>query len=60
MAVQWLGLNTFTAKGLVLIPDQGAKILKAMWGGQKQNKQAKKPTLNVYEQKALCMCVGCV
>ena len=31
LAVQWLELCTFTAKGLSSIPGQGTKILQAMW-----------------------------
>ena len=59
MAVQWLGLNTFTAKGLGLIPDQGTKILKAMWGAKnKTNKQKKPPSMSM--SKKHCVCVWCV
>ena len=31
LAVQWLELCTFTAKGLSSIPGQGTKILQAVW-----------------------------
>ena len=37
LAVQWLGLCTFTAKGTGSIPGWRTKILQAMWGGQKNN-----------------------
>ena len=31
LAVQWLGLCTFTAKGMGSIPDRGTQILQATW-----------------------------
>ena len=34
LAVQWLGLDTFTAKDSDLIPGQGTKLLQATWYGQ--------------------------
>ena len=33
--VQWLGLCTFTAKGMGSIPGLGTRILQAVWHGQK-------------------------
>ena len=36
--VQWLGLHTFTAEGVGLIPRQGANILQA--GREKKKKNA--------------------
>ena len=44
LAVQWLGLGTFTAEGPGSIPGWGTKILQAKWHGQKTktNKQNKK------------------
>ena len=33
LAVQWLGVSTFTVKGLGLIPSQGTGILQATWYG---------------------------
>ena len=42
LAVQWLGLGTFTAVGLGSIPVQGIKIRQAMWHGQKENQFLKK------------------
>ena len=41
LAVRWLGLSTFTAKGLGLILGQGTKILEAIWCGQKTKKARK-------------------
>ena len=35
LVVQWLRLHTLTAKGAGSIPDQGAKILQAVWHDQK-------------------------
>ena len=43
LAVQWLGLCTFTAEGMGLTPGQGIKIPQATWYGQKW-KQNKKMT----------------
>ena len=43
---QWLGLSTFTAKGLGSIPGQGTKILQAAWHGQKKTK-TKNATTNM-------------
>ena len=31
LAVQWLGLCAFIAKGMGSIPDRGAQILQATW-----------------------------
>ena len=31
LAVQWLGLHTFTAKDAGSIPSQGTAIMQAMW-----------------------------
>ena len=42
LAVQWLGLCTFTAEGKGSIPGAGTKILQAAWCGKKTNKQTKK------------------
>ena len=36
LAVQWLGLGSFTPVGLDLIPGQGTKILQAAWCSQKE------------------------
>ena len=33
LAVQWLGLHTFTAKGVGSVPGQGTKIPQAAWQG---------------------------
>ena len=38
LAVQWLGLGAFTAKGTGWIPGQGTKILRAVWRSQKKKK----------------------
>ena len=35
LAVQWLRLCTSTAGGMGSVPDRGAKIPHAAWGGQK-------------------------
>ena len=35
LVVQWLRLHTLTAKGAGSIPDQGAKILQAVWHDRK-------------------------
>ena len=40
LEVQWLGLHTSTVGGTGSIPRQGAKILHAMWHGQKNKKQS--------------------
>ena len=42
LAVQWLGLCTFTAEGTGSIPGRGTKIPQATWHGQKQQQQRKK------------------
>ena len=47
LLVQWLGLCTFTAKGLGSIPGQGPNIPQAMFCGQKKKK---KPT-KIQKQK---------
>ena len=39
LAVQWLGLHTFTARGSDLIPSQGTKLMQAMWYGQIKKKK---------------------
>ena len=39
LAVQWLGLGTFTAKDSDLIPGQGTKLLQATWYGQIKKKK---------------------
>ena len=36
LAVQWLGLCTFTAEDLGSVPSRGTKILQAAWRGQKK------------------------
>ena len=38
LAVQWLGLGTFTAEGLGSISGRRSKIPQAAWRGQKENK----------------------
>ena len=38
LAVQWLGLSTFTAGGLASIPGWGAKILQVPWHILKKKK----------------------
>ena len=40
--VQWLGLCTFSAVVLGLIPGQGTKIPQAEWCSQKKKKKKKK------------------
>ena len=42
LAVQWLGLHGFIAKGLVSIPRWGTKIPQAMPFGSKKLKKKKK------------------
>ena len=44
LAVQWLGLCAFTAKGLGSIPGQGTKIPQATRCGQKNPKKTKNTT----------------
>ena len=39
LAVQWLGLGAFTAKGQGSIPSWGTKIPQAAWLGQKKKKR---------------------
>ena len=39
LAVQWLGLCTFTAEGPGSTPAWGTKILQAAWTGQKKKKK---------------------
>ena len=41
LAVQWLGLYTFTAEGMGLIPGRGTKTLQAMQHDQKFKKKKK-------------------
>ena len=43
LAVQWLGLHTFTAVGLGSIPGRGTKIPQASRHGQKKKKKNTKP-----------------
>ena len=43
---QWLGLHASTAGHMDSIPDQGTKILHAIWCGKK-TKQNKKVTISV-------------
>ena len=38
LVIQWLGLQSLTAKDRGVIPAQGINIPEAMWYGQKQNK----------------------
>ena len=38
--VQWLGLHTFTAEGVGLIPGWGTKIPQAVQPGKKKKKRA--------------------
>ena len=45
LAVQWLGLCTFTAEGPGSTPAWGTKILQAAWTGQKKKKKKKPTTL---------------
>ena len=47
LAVQWLRLHAFTAKGMSSIPGQGTKILQAVQYGQKRNKEKMKQ-ISVY------------
>ena len=42
LAVQWLGLHTFTVESMGLIPGQGTEILQAMRHGQNNTKKKKK------------------
>ena len=42
LAVQWLGLGAFTAKGPGSIPGWGTKIPEATWGDQKKKKKGYK------------------
>ena len=42
LAVHWLGLHAFTARGLSLTPGQGTKILQATQCGQKKEKKKEK------------------
>ena len=51
LAVQWLRLRTFTVGGHGFIPDQGTKILHAMWCGKQTNKILKRT--NFFFFKAL-------
>ena len=46
LAVQWLGLGTFTAEGTDSIPAGGTKIPQAEWHRQKLKKKKKKA--NIY------------
>ena len=46
LAVQWLGLSTFTAVGPGSIPGQGPKIPQAMQHSQKDKFKKKKFRLN--------------
>ena len=39
LAVQWLGLGAFMARGLGSIPGEGTKILQAAWQGQKKKEK---------------------
>ena len=41
LATQWLGLHTFTAKGLGSIPGRGTKIPQAVQHSQKKRRKAK-------------------
>jgi len=38
LVIQWLGLQSLTAKDRGVIPAQGINIPEVMWYGQKQNK----------------------
>ena len=43
LAVQWLGVGTFTAEGPGSIPGQGTKIpQQATWCGKKERKEGRK------------------
>ena len=39
LAIQWLGLGTFTAEGLGSIPGGGTKISQAMWSSKKKKEK---------------------
>ena len=39
LAIQWLGLYTFTAKGLGSIPGRGTKIPQVVQDGQKKKEE---------------------
>ena len=41
LAVQWLGLHAFTAKGLGSVPGRGTRIPQAVRCGQKQKKSGR-------------------
>ena len=41
VAVQWLGLHTFTAKDSDLIPGQETKLLQTIWYNQSFKKKKK-------------------
>ena len=45
LAVQWLRLCTFTVGGHGFIPDQGTKILHAMWCGKQTKEILKRTTI---------------
>ena len=44
LAVQWLGLGTFTAMGPGSIPGRGTKIPQAMWRSQNKKKKERMDT----------------
>ena len=52
LAIQWLGLCAFNAKGVGSIPGQGTKILHITWHGQehffKKKKKRKKERNSPY------------
>ena len=51
LAVQWLGLCTFTTKGPGSIPVWGTKIPQFSWHGQKKKKKKKRFILLVNSYK---------
>ena len=46
LAVQWLRLHASTARGMGLIPGQGAKIPHTMWHGQLKKKKVQLPRVH--------------
>ena len=53
LAVQWLGLHAFTAKGAGSIPGWGTKIPQAAPGGQKRKKKIGKEKIFLCSSHAL-------
>ena len=50
LAVQWLGLGTFSTKGPGSITDPGAKVPQATWHGQKTKQNESKKKINLKNQ----------